>query len=159
MSDDLIPMRFIPPIIDALKRGIKGHDVVARNLGSSEGEDVIGVFPANWSPDLGSKEIGNIEPTEARYVIRIQNMRIDADEIIGRAKFNNTCRAIRAILYRDPVLRLALGGLSETIAGSTERVKKYDVTKQDYLSGRLGDGNMTYFCTTEMVVTTETTKD
>jgi valyl-tRNA synthetase len=121
-------MRFIPPIIEALERGIRGHTIIARSLG----------------PEKMSKSKRNT---------------VDPDEIIGRRMFNNTCRMIRAILYRDSTMRLALGGLSETIAGSTERVKMYDVTKQDYLSGRNTDGDMTYLCTTEMVFVTETVRN
>jgi len=154
---DFFPMRFIPPIIEALQAGIPSHQVVARSLGTSEGNDIIGVFPVQWAPELTSKEIGSREPTLSHYTIRIQNLRIDADELVGRRLFNNTSRSIRAILYRDVALRLALGGLTETIAGSTERVKIFDVTKQDYLSARRGDFEMMYLCTTEMVFVTETT--
>lgn len=154
---DLFPMVFVDKIIEVLLPRFPNHSVVARSLGLSEGADAIGVFPAEWRPELDSKEIGSIEPTFGRYIIRIQNLRIDADEIAGRASFVSTCRMIRAILYRDPALRLALGGLTEVIGDHTERVKIFDVTKQDYLSAKMGDV-MTYLCTTEMVFVTETTQ-
>jgi hypothetical protein len=153
---DFFPMRFIPPIVEALKRGIPSHEVVERSLGPSEGNDIIGVFPAQWVPELDTKEMGSTEPTMSRYTVRIQNLRIDADEIVGRRLFNNTSRMIRAILYRDAALRLALLGLQEVISQSTERVKIFDVTKQDYLSARNSDQQMMYLCTTEMVFVTET---
>lgn len=153
----LFPMVFVDKIIAALDPRFPDHIVAARSLGMSEGADAIGVFPSNWMPEFDSKEIGSTEPTLSRYTIRIQNLRIDADELAGRAAFISTARMIRAILYRDPDLRLALGGLSEEIVGSTERVKIFDVTKQDYLSAKSGDVMM-YLCTTEMVFVTETSQ-
>lgn len=160
MALDLFPMRFIAPIIAALERGITGHTVVARSLGRGEAADTIGVFPATWQPTPNSMELGQYEPTLSIYLVRVQNLRIDADEIAGRAAFNNTSRKIRAILYRDTELRLALGELTEEIVGTTERVKKFDVTKQDYLSARADDNSgMMYLCTTDVVVQTETVRN
>lgn len=158
MMASLFPYTFVDIIVATLTDKMPDHSVEGRSLGVSEGRDSIGVFPASWVPDMDAKEIGSIEPTLSRYVIRIQNLRIDADEIEGRRQFSASCRKIRAILYRDTALRVALGGLTEDILGSIERVKMYDVTKQDYLSSKNQYGEMMYLCTTEMVFVTETTK-
>ena len=157
------PMSLVTPIMESFERLLPEHQVVARSLGLSEGTDTIGVFPSAWRPiensTLMGMTLGNMastEPSLGSYAIRIQNLRIDADEIIGREAFNNTCKKIKAILYRDPVLQLALRSLTEELLGTVERMKKFDIVKQDYLSSMTNMG-MFYLGTTEVIFQTEST--
>ena len=86
------------------------------------------------------------------------NLLIHGDDIVGRREFAADCRSVRAILYRDEGLRVALGGLTEALFGSVERVMKYNLARQDFLASRLDIG-FTYLCTTDVVIQTETTKE
>jgi hypothetical protein len=157
------PSSFIGPIITALQSGVPNVDVVARRLGANEGNDTIGVFPATWRPMEDSMEIGKfgtqrlgVEPTLNFYSVKIQNLRIDADEIAGRAAHDVTSKLIRAILYRDNTLHVTLQSLTESTLGVTERPKKMDIVKQDYLD-TLTTMGMYFLTTTELVFTTEST--
>ena len=157
------PNSFIAPIVTAMQTNVPNVDVVARRLGASEGNDTIGVFPGTWRPMEGSMEIGRsgssrlgVEPTLNFYSIKIQNLRIDADEIAGRAAHDLTSKLIRAILYRDDTLHVSLQSLTETTLGVIERPKKMEIVKQDYLDSLTNMG-MYYLTTTEIVFTTEST--
>lgn len=157
------PQSFVDPIIERLEYHLPDHNVVPRSLGMSEGSDSIGVFPATWRPmeetvEMGARHQGRLggEPTLNFYSVKVQNLRIDGDEEAGRAAFTITSKKIRAILYRDNELHVALRSLTDELLGVVERAKKMDVMKQDFLDSMAPMG--TYFlCTTEIVFTTEST--
>ena len=152
------PMVFVTPIVDELRKYFNtGYVIEPRTLGSMEATDAIGVFPASWVPIENSKFIGQHEPTQSQYRIRVQNLHINADDVDGRARFSADARKIRAILYRSTTLQVAFASLQEVLLGSVERFQKYDVVRQEFLNSRQLDGFI-YLCTTEVAIWTETTQ-
>jgi hypothetical protein len=159
---DLFPMGFIDPIKDAMERNLNTDDeymIVARPVGPLDPSRTVGIFPATWVANPEDKLIGvpNREPYQAVYTITIHNIVIHADPIEGRRLFGIDSKSIRAILYRDPEFTVALAGLTESFLGSVERVKKYDVLRQEYMSNKSGISFL-YLCKTEFIITTETTQ-
>jgi hypothetical protein len=162
MAVDLFPMGFIEPILDALNRNLNydgEYTIVGRPLNPTDPNRTIGVFPATWvaNPDEKLIGMGNREPYESVYNLAIHNLIIHGDAIEGRRVYSIDSKAIRAILYRDEQFHVTLGGLTETFMGSVERVKKYDVLRQEFMVGRTGIG-FTFLCKTEFIITTEITK-
>lgn len=159
---DLFPMGFIDPVIGAFERNMNTNDeysIFARPIGPLDADRTIGVFPNTWTANPEDKLIGvpNREPFQAIYSITIQNLVIHPDPIEGRRIFAIDSKSIRAILYRDAAFHLALAGLTESFMGSLERVKKYDVLRQEFMGSRTGISFL-YLCKTEFIITTETTQ-
>lgn len=150
------PYTFVDPIVDALRRNMNSEVLVEPRPLNPFDTNSVGVYPVTWAPVADSELIGQVEPTLNNYLIQVANVLIHGDDIEGRRLHGADCRSIRAILYRDDALRVALGGLAEVLFGSVERVKKYNVTRQDFLASRLNVG-FTYLCTTDMIIQTETT--
>ncbi len=157
------PMSLVDPIMVSMRKHVPDNNVVGRRLGMSEGTDTIGVFPASWRPEKESMLMGrafeeqlSAEPTLNYYAVRVQNLRIDADEEAGRTAFGVTSKKIRAILYRDPALHVSLQSLSEEMFGVVERMKRFEIVKQDFLDAMTNMGAY-FMCTTEIVFETETT--
>jgi hypothetical protein len=78
------------------------------------------------------------------------------EEQEGRVAFTLHAKMVRAILYRDPDLRVRLGGLQEELLSTAERVKRYGVMRQDFLTNEL-QGTFVFLASTDLFVETETT--
>lgn len=160
----VFPNNLVDAVIACMTRYLGStHTIVPRRLGVSESVDTIGVHAGTWRPVEGSILMGQTgdsrvgaEPTLNYYSVRVQNLRIDADETTGPDAFYVTTKKIRAILYRDPELHVALRSLTEELLGTIERMKKMEIVKQDYLDSLTNMG-MYYLCTTEIVFETEST--
>lgn len=167
MSDDVtaqdivnpvggFPFVFSDAIVDTLKYWLPSHMIVPRPLRMTDGAASIGVYPSTWTDVPGTKEIGHIESAENRYVMKIQTMRKSMQESEGRALFANDSKLVRVILYRDPDLRLRLGGLQETLLGSVETVQRFMVARQNYESSELS-GQFVYLSVTDYFIDTSIT--
>ena len=77
------------------------------------------------------------EPTIQRYSIAIQAFVKDGDEVVGLAKHSKLSALIRSMLYRDADVRLGLGSLSYTSHGVTERLMRWGVGRQQFLSNEV----------------------
>jgi hypothetical protein len=150
------PMDFVDPIVASMKNLMNSEILVEPRPLSALDSNTIGVYPTTWLPAVDSHLIGQNEPTLNNYIVQIANVLVHGDDIEGRRLHGADCRSIRAILYRDDGLRVALLGLAEVLFGSVERVKKYNVQRQDFLASRLDIG-FTFLCTTDLVIQTETT--
>jgi hypothetical protein len=158
---DLFPMAFVPPIADALDRNLNGdneYTILARPISPTDPSRSICIFPTDWAANPADKLIGGgLEPFQSEYKIAIQNSLIHGDIEVGRSMFSVDAKAIRAILYRDTDLHVALTSQVEVFMGSSERVQKFDVLRQEFMASRMNVGFM-YLAKTEIVITTETTQ-
>jgi hypothetical protein len=155
-------MAFVEPIAEAMERNLNvdnEYTILQRPISPSDPNRSICIFPDSWAASQEDKLIGvpNREPFQNTYKLVIQNSLIHGDSIEGRYLFSLDSKAIRAILYRDATFHVALTSQVETFMGSTERVLKYDVLRQEFMASRMTVGFM-YLAKTEFVVITEVTQ-
>lgn len=134
--------------------------VLKRSLRESDPVQAIGIFASHWTPDNDSKEMkgvigGASEPTLSRYVISIQVYIKDMDEERGAAVHATLAKIVRAMLYRDTALHVALRALTASVAGSTESTRRFGVDTQRYLSNEL-QGSWLYLSIVDFWLETET---
>jgi hypothetical protein len=127
-----------------------------RSLRATDSAMSVGLRLGNYIYDSQSAVIGQQEPALGSYSLTVQNMVKHTDEEIGRKVHYIQCALVRAVLYRSNSLRLRLLGADEELMGSTERVKRFGVKRQDFLSNQVS-GSFMYLCATEMYVETENT--
>ncbi len=130
-------------------------EVLKRPLRHTDPALSVGVYAFNWVPDPESAQIGQHEPALATYLYRIQLMVKHATETEARALFTTHAKIVRAILYRDPGLRVRLAALQEDLLGSRERFHRFGVRNQSFLNNELR-GTWVYLATTDLWVETET---
>lgn len=94
----------------------------------------LGIFATNWSPD--SREIGAAD-TMGTYHVYIQTLFKYSDREEGAAISSKCVKSLRVMVYRDSALRVALGGLSETILSVTERTVNWGIQEQRYQDNNL----------------------
>jgi hypothetical protein len=150
------PALFTVKIGETLQEYLTDCHIILRPVRTEDATNSVGIYSATWMPDDNSHEIGSYGPTIQRYLIKIQNVVSAFSEAEGRALHSNIAKMIRVILYRDPVLRVALLGLAETMLSGVERVTKFNVARQDFLSSKIG-ASFIYLATTDVLIETETT--
>lgn len=150
------PDVFVNEIAKALQDHLPDCAVVPRPLGAEDVSMSIGVFTQDWNADEDTYVMGQFEPVEASYVIRVQCMVKALNHSDGRRAHSNLAKAIRVILYRDTTLQLRLRESSEELLSSIERVNKFAVTRTEFLSGRAGT-NFMFMATTYIRIGTSTT--
>lgn len=138
--------------------------VLRRPLRTTDPAVSIGIWGTLWTPDPESNEIrglgagsipGPQEPTLGRYIVTIQAFIKDMEEERGLAKHSVLSMMLRAILYRDVPLRVALAALEAEVSGVHERTMRWGVTAQRYLNNELGDNEWLYLSTVELWLDTE----
>jgi hypothetical protein len=153
----IFPMRFVDVVAERLAALMTDHRLEKRPVSTIDPSKTICVFPEDWATDENERLMGYSfsEPVLSTYRLIIENLVIHGDSTVGRSEFSVASKSVRAILYRDDVLHVSLAGLSEVFMGSVERVKKFTVPKQQFLSaGR--DVGFYYLCRTELKIETET---
>lgn len=151
------PATFVRAIRESLERYMPNNFIVERPLHMEDPSGVVGIYAEEWVADQDSYVMGGqLETVVSVYGLRIRNVVKATDEEAGRALFANDAKTIRVILYRDPDLRLRLGGLQESMMSTVERFKKFRVMRQEYASARMS-GVFQYVATTEVAIETETT--
>lgn len=150
------PGSFLNIFQQLIERHLPNHAVLLRPARNTDPVAAVGIYAASWVPDTDSFQIGQYEPAINHYLIKLQNIQKSFDEEMGRAVFTAAAKVIRVILYRDPDLRVQLLGLQEEILRSVERVTKYNVLRQDFLSSKLG-ATFFYLATTDIMIETEST--
>lgn len=148
-------------IIDVLEARFKAtmgdHAIIRRPLRHADPARSVGMFVVNWVPDQNEAQIGQVEPVLANYFVRIQNMIKAGDEIEGRNLYGVDAKTVRAMLYRDPTLRVEFTGLTEEVLGTVERLQKYGIQTQSFMNNEL-QGQFVYLATTDLWIQTEITK-
>lgn len=119
----------------------------------------IGLVALTWVPGAHERAgqdnlLGQIESTLSTYHYAVQALVRSADPVEGLASHGLFTKLVRAMLVRDPQVRLRLAALSETSFGITERLQRWGVGQQRFASNEL-DGDWLYLSTTEMWVETE----
>lgn len=152
------PENIIDVLFDRFEATMPDHHVARRPLRYTDPARSVGVFVVNWQPDEeDSSLIGQAEPALSRYFIRIQNMIQAAGEEEGRALYAADAKIVRAMLYRDPTLRVRLTELTETVFGTIERLQRFGVRTQSFLNNEL-QGQFVYLATTDLWIETEITE-
>lgn len=121
----------------------------------------IGIVALHWQPgatERGARDahlLGKLEPTLSTYTYAIQALVRHADAQDGLALHSLLSKRIRAMLYRDAGLRVALAALTETSFGVTERLQRWGVSTQRFAANEI-ESEWLYLSTTELQVVTET---
>jgi hypothetical protein len=106
--------------------------VIDRPLQPNDADGAVGVYAGEWTPS--EYEIGGSEPTMQRYTLLVENMTKGANTPEVRAVHSRRAKILRAMLYRDGDLRVALGELAEELGGVTERFGRFGVTRQRFFT-------------------------
>lgn len=138
----MFPLAFIDILIETLSHHFPASQVLAEPLTNVSPTEAIGVFPVSWTPDLDTKLMGqpSVEPVDGFYQITVQNLIVSADRPEGYSRFTSDAKKIRALLYRDMTLRVALAAMTEEFLDSIERFTTFDVTRQNFNTSRLNLG-------------------
>lgn len=156
-SGTVFPNSIIRVLADSVKTLDADLFVTRRPLRSSDPNQSVGVFPGQWVPDERSQEMGRInpgEPTMQQYVIGLQAFIKDGDEEIGLARHSTLSYAIRSMLYRDAAIRVGFQSLTYTSNGVTERLRRWGIRSQRFLSNELS-GSWLYLSTLEIWAETD----
>ncbi len=130
--------------------------VYRRPLKPSDPVQCIGIFPRMWLPAEDSYEVGNYRgPTLQTYNVQIQCFVKDMDEDRGLDAHSVMSFLVRRILYHDNDLRLALGSLSVSAGGVTERLQRYGARTGNFISNEL-ESQFMYLSTLDTFFETET---
>lgn len=158
MSDTGFPTNVIEVLHGRFTETFPDHEIQDRPLRYTDPARSVGLYVSTWVPDEeNSKQIGQVEPALSTYLVRVQNMIQAADEVDGRTMFTVDAKIVRAMLYRDPSLRVALGSLTEEMFGTIERLQRFGVRNQSFLNNEL-EGQFVFLATTDFWIETETTK-
>ena len=123
----------------------------------------LGVFATLWTPNEDSYEMGHLgggtqpgpnEPTLSTYQIGVQVLVKDSDASRALAVSSLLNRRVRSVLYRNADLRLALAGLYTTEGSVTERLKRWGIRSQRYMSNDI-EGTFVFISVLDMFIETE----
>lgn len=132
--------------------------VFARPLNPTDPVQAIGVVATQWTPNqetLEMRGIGKMEPSLNQYLVTVQAYIKDMDEERGLNVHSVLSRRVRSILYNDVVLREALIALSATLDGKVEKIRRWGVRQQRFVSNEL-DSVWLYLSILEFWFETET---
>ncbi len=138
-------------------------EVFMRPLRNGDPRLAVGVFASSWAPNDQSYEMGGAvlgggrqEATLNQYVITVQTLVVDTDEIRGLTRSTVVAKRARDMLLRNPYLGVELSSLSATdLSGLTERTQRRWVKTQRFISTEL-QGSFTYLAALEFTIETET---
>jgi hypothetical protein len=156
-SLDVFPNNIIKILADSANTLDGDLSIFRRPLRTSDPNQSIGVFPGQWVPDERTQEMGRInpgEPTMQQYIVGVQAFVKDGDEEVGLARHSALSYAIRSMLYRDASVRLGFQSLSYTSNGVTERLRRWGIRSQRFLSNELS-GSWLYLSTLEVWAETD----
>lgn len=123
----------------------------------------LGVYATIWQPNEDSYEIGHLggggdsgpnESTVSTYQIGIQILVKDSDTARALAVGSLLNRRIRSVLYRNAALRLALASLYTTEGSVTERLKRWGIRSQRFMSNDI-EGKFVFISVLDMFIETE----
>lgn len=133
--------------------------VLKRPLRASDPNQSVGVTAAIWTPNDRSQEmLGEqfaVQPTLSRYIVNVQGFIRDMDEERGLNVHTVLARMLRAMLYTDQPLRVALSQLSSTLGPTTERSQRWGISQQRFFVNEI-KGEWLYLSILEFWLETET---
>lgn len=130
------------------------HSIVGRAVRVNDPKLTVGITAENTEIVQDSAQIGQLEPAVERHNFAIQNLVQAVKEEDARTIFASKSKIIKAILYRDPQLRVDLQALQDEAFGTIETFKMLKVIRQRYVNGPLGN-KWVFIATTDVQVETE----
>ena len=155
-DDHLFPNNVCNVLLAALQDLDADLTVLQRPLRLTDPAQSVSVYGAYWSPDSQSWETGHGmpgEPTISRYTITIQGLIRDMDVERGLQVHAALSAKIRAMLVRNTDVKGALGALTATLEGATERLTRWKVSNQDLMQTQVKSG-WAFLSVTHIVVET-----
>lgn len=140
--------------------------VLRRPLRPTDPNKSIGVYATLWTPDERSYEMGHLnvlgqqsgpsEPSLSSYQIGIQTLvkHGDTEQALAIASVLN--KRVRAVLYRNEPLRVALGSLYVQDSTSRESMRRWGVRSQRYFSNEI-EGKFVFTSVLDFWIETEMT--
>lgn len=156
-------MEFPLNVIDVLKEVLvtklppDEYTILRRPLRPADPNNSIGLFPNDWAPIPGSREMGFLGDTLGTYGVRIHLLVKAANEEDGRAQYAIRAKKLRTILAHDADLHVRLGELTEVDDSTRERLTRYGIRNQRFLNNELS-GQFLFLATTEFWIETETSR-
>ncbi len=154
MPDLDFPNNVVELFKDNLSAISPEHFAVGRPLRPTDPQRSFGVFATIWTPRVF--EIGQLEPAIGSYNLVVQSMVKVATEEEGVQEHASLAKKVRALLYRNVAFRVELGQLNTLSEGMLERVQRFGITQQRYLSNEVS-GSFLFLSVTESYVETELT--
>ena len=123
----------------------------------------LGVYATIWQPNEDSFEIGHLgggmdpgpnEPTLSTYQIGIQILVKDSETSRALAVGSLLNRRVRSVLYRNDALRVALSQLFTVEDGVHERMKRWGIRSQRFMSNDI-EGKFVFISVLDMFIETE----
>jgi hypothetical protein len=152
------PANFIWVISQALDRVPYVDNVVRRPIRFADANLTASVWASEWTPRADGYEIGQEEPTLARYPFTVEYIvKGMGDESDLHNIHSVGSKYIRAMMYRDEALGVQLHQLSEVLAGTREQVKRIVINRQRFVQNVLRS-TMVYLSRLEGHIETETQK-
>lgn len=152
MSELDFPENVVAEIKTSLEAQEELDRVVARPLNPTDPHLSAGVFATEWTPT--QMVIGQFDPAVSRYGATIHTFVKHGNEEEGIALHTRIAKMVRVMMYRDEALRVRLANLSTTEFGVTERIQRWGVSTQRYISNEF-QGSFLFLAVTEMWIETE----
>lgn len=159
----VFPNNFVE-ILATVMPGIADEvELFKRPLRPSDPNYSLGVYATIWTPVENSYEIGHLggggsvgpnESTLSQYQVGIQVLVKDSDSVRALAVASLLNRRVRSVLYRNDALRVALSQLYATEDGVTERMRRWGIRNQRYLSNDI-EGKFVFMSVLDMWIETE----
>lgn len=141
MIDPTAKAVFPNNVVACLKIVLPGIDpdvtFYSRPLRPTDPNYAISAYGTLWQPNEESYEMGHSAPSEATlntYQIGIQTLVKDGDTERGLAVSSILTNRVRAVLYRNEPLRLALGSLYVQDATFRESMRRWGIRNQRFMS-------------------------
>ena len=162
-AEAVFPNNFVEVLATVLPGIDEEVTLQKRPLRPTDPNYSLGVFATVWMPNDDSYEMGHLggggdsgpnEPTLSTYQIGIQVLVKDSDSERALAVGSLLNRRIRSVLYRNADLRLALASLYTTEDSVTERLKRWGIRSQRYISNEI-EGKFVFISVLDMFIETE----
>ncbi len=133
--------------------------LLKRPLRPSDPNYALGIYGTLWTPNDDSQEMRGVnagEPTLSSYQIGIQTLVKDGDIEKGLAISSILAKRIRAVLYRNQPLRVALQSLYVQDGAFRESARRWGARSQRYMSNDI-EGTFVTISVLDLWIETEMT--
>lgn len=161
MIDPSVSTAFPNNVVECLATVLPSVDedctLYKRPLRPTDPNYALSVYGTLWQPNEESYEMGHLtgEPTLATYQIGIQTLVKDGDTERALGISSILTKRVRTVLYRNEPLRVALGSLYVQDENSTERLRRWGVRSQRYMSNDI-EGKFVTISVLDFWIETET---
>jgi hypothetical protein len=159
LTEDGFPNIAVKAIGEVLPFVDEDCTLYKRPLRPTDPNYALSVYGTLWQPEEDSFEIGHAfsgEPTLQNYQIGIQSLIKDGDTERALAVSSILSSRIRAVLYRNAPMRLALGSLYVQDDTSRESMRRWGIRSQRFMSNDI-EGKFVTISVLDLWIETETT--